>query len=61
MVMIDIYLKCGKYDETLAEIEEVLSLETEVTVNDFNLYKDLDSLRAYPGFKELMAKYAFVP
>lgn len=61
MVMIDIYLVCGEYDRALAEIDELLSLESEFTVNSLNLRPDIDLLRAYPGFNELMAKYAYSP
>lgn len=57
MVMINIYLTCKQYDQALAEIEELLSLETEYTVNDFNLMRAVDPIRNDPRFIELMQRY----
>jgi len=58
MVMINIYMACNQYDKALDAIEEVLSLETTYTVNDFNFVKAVDPIRDDPRFKELMRRYA---
>ena len=58
MVMVDIYIKCGQYELAIDEVEELLSLETEYTPNDFKLKKNFDPIRENPRFQELMKKYA---
>ena len=37
MVMANIYMDCGKYDEAINEIDYLLSIGTEYTVNDIKL------------------------
>ena len=58
MVMINIYLACKQYDRALDEIEELLSLETVFTVNDFNFMKAIDPIRDDPRFRELTQRYS---
>jgi hypothetical protein len=58
MVMILAYTSCGMYDEAIAEIDYLLSLESHYTVNDFQLWRRFDSLRELPEFQALMEKYA---
>lgn len=69
MVMASIYATCDMYHEALAEIDYLLSLEGNFTVNDFNLGtrfdpllgSKLDSLKAMPEFQKLMKRYALPP
>ncbi len=58
MVMIDIYLQCKQYELAIDNIDELLSIETTITVNDFKLSKNFDPIRNNPRFIELMKKYA---
>jgi hypothetical protein len=58
MVMATIYTTCGRYDEAIAEIEYILSLKSNLTVNDFKLNRLYKPLRGKPEFQALMKKYA---
>lgn len=58
MVMIEIYARCGRWDDALNEMEELLSLEIEYTVNDFKLNPLYNPIKDNPRFQELMKKYA---
>jgi len=58
MVMAIIYVKCGDFDKALNELEELLSQQTNYTVNDFKLNMDLEPLRKLPRYQEMMRKYA---
>lgn len=58
MVMAQIETKCGNYDRAIDLIENLLSLESSFTVNDFELDPLLEPLRDIPKFKALMEKYA---
>lgn len=55
--MAEIFVTCGEYDEAISEIDYILSLETDFTVNDFKTDPQLDPLREMPEFKALMEKY----
>jgi hypothetical protein len=57
MVMIGIYLHCERYDEALDEIEELLAIESSITVNDLKQNRAVDPIRDHPRFKELIARY----
>lgn len=57
MVMAQIYVKCGEYDKALDKLEELLSLQTPYTVNDFKLFKELAPLRDLPRYRQMMQKY----
>jgi tetratricopeptide (TPR) repeat protein len=59
MVMANIYARCGDYDKALDELEELLSQQTNYTVNDFKLNSELEPLRKLPRYQEMMRKYAF--
>jgi hypothetical protein len=61
MVMAIIYVKCGKYDKALDELEELLSQQTNYTVNDFKLNKELEPLRKLPRYQEMMRNNATPP
>jgi len=58
MVMAQIYVKCGEHDKALDKLEELLSLETGFTVNDFKLNKSLAPLHNLPRYQQMMQKYA---
>ena len=58
MVMAVIYIKCGEYDKALDELEELLSQQTNYTVNDFKLNRELEPLRKLPRYQEMMRKYS---
>jgi len=57
MVMANIYARCGDYDKALDELEELLSQQTNYTVNDFKLNSELEPLRKLPRYQEMMQKY----
>jgi hypothetical protein len=46
------------HDEAIAEIDYLLSLEGNFTVNDFKMDRQFDPLREIPEFQALMQKYA---
>jgi hypothetical protein len=58
MVMARIYVNCEKYDEAIDELELVLSLETQVTVNTLKLKHWIDPLRDHPRYQAMIKKYA---
>jgi hypothetical protein len=58
MVMARIYTRCGMYDEALVEIDYLLSLESDFTVNDFKMDRDFIPLLDLPEFQALVEKYA---
>jgi hypothetical protein len=58
MVMAIIYVKCGQYDKALDELEELLSQQTNYTVNDFNLNLELQPIWNLPRYQEMMRKYS---
>lgn len=55
--MAQIYTQCGRYDEAIEQIEIILALEGNFTVNDFKLDDSFDPLRGIPKFQALMKKY----
>ena len=58
MVMAVIYVKCGEFDKALDELEELLSQQTNYSVNDFKLNGELEPLRKLPRYQEMMRKYS---
>ena len=61
MVMARIYSNCGDYDKAMDELELVLSLKTNITVNTLKFERWIDHFRDHPRFKQLMADYASKP
>lgn len=57
MVMAIIYTNCGRYDEAIDELEELMALRTIYTVNDLKLNSMLDPLRTLPRYQEMIARY----
>lgn len=57
MVMAVIYVKCGKYDEAIDQLEVLLSEQTGFTVNSFKKNSNLDPLRDLPRYQEMIRKY----
>jgi len=57
MVMAIIYVTCGRYDDALDELEDLLAQQTPYTINDFKLNLRLDPLRELPRYQEMMRKY----
>jgi hypothetical protein len=58
MVMAHIYRGCGRYDEALDELENVLSLELGLTVNDLEFGPWTKPLRNNPRFQAMIERYA---
>jgi|CXWL01.1.fsa_nt_gi hypothetical protein len=58
MVMAIIYVKCGKYDEAIDQLEVLLSEQTGFTVNSFSKNSNLDPLRDLPRYQEMIRKYS---
>ena len=57
MLMARIYANCGRFDEAMDELEDVLSLETYVTVNTLKYKHWIDPFRDNPRFQALIEKY----
>jgi len=57
MQMARVYANCGRFNESIDELEAVLSLETYVTVNTLKLKHWIDPLRDDPRFLALTRKY----
>jgi len=57
MVMAQIYTECGRYDEAIDEIEYVLSLETDVTVNRLRFLSWTEPLFKEPRFQDMISRY----
>lgn len=57
MVMAIIYVKCGKYDNALDQVEVLLSEQTGYSVNSFQRNSNFEPLRALPRYQEMMRKY----
>jgi tetratricopeptide (TPR) repeat protein len=58
MIVARIYANCGKYDEAINELELVLSLETDITVNTLKYKHWIDPFRDHPRYQALIKKYA---
>jgi len=58
MVMAVIYVKCGEFDKALDELEELLSQQTNYSVNDLKLNGELEPLRKLPRYQEMMRMYS---
>ena len=58
MVMANILIKCGKYEEAIEKLDYVLSLNGWYTVNNLIMEKDYDPLRDMPEFQILLKKYS---
>jgi hypothetical protein len=58
MVMARIFARCGEYEKSIEEIDYILSLESDFTVNDFKMDRDFAPLRDLSEFQMLMNKYA---
>ncbi len=61
MVMANIFIKCGKYDEAIERLDYLLSLRGWFTVNSLIMGKEFDPIRNMPEFQALLKKYAFAP
>lgn len=57
MVMAEIYVNCGNYEDALNELEVVLSQESFVTTNTLRFSTWVDPLKNRPRFKTLMNQY----
>lgn len=57
MVMAIIYTNCGRYDEAIDELEELLALGTNYSVNDLKLNIMFDPLRTLPRYQDMIARY----
>lgn len=57
MVMAEIYVRCGNYEEALDELESLLSSQTSYTVYGFEMNENLAPLRHLPGYQKLLEKY----
>ena len=57
MVMAIIYVRCGEYDKAIDELEQLLSQQTNYTVNDFRLNMELVPLRKLSRYQKLLEKY----
>ena len=58
MVMAIIYTLCERYEEAIDEIEYVLSLETDITVNTLKFLRWTVPLRNIPRYQEILSKYS---
>ncbi len=58
MVMAIIYVRCREYDKAIDELEQLLSQQTNYTVNDFKLNPELTPLRKLPRYQEMLRKYS---
>jgi len=56
-----IYSNCGDYEKAMDELELVLSLKTNITVNTLKFERWIDPFRDQPRYKQLIADYAFNP
>jgi hypothetical protein len=61
MVMANIYMECGKYDEAINELDYLLALETVYTVNDIILNPTFDPLKENPTFQKVIDHYRLTP
>ena len=57
MVMAEIYMICGQYEEAIDQLDEVLSLGTVVTVNDVKMNELFKPLHDNPRYQELFERY----
>ena len=57
MVMARIYINCGRYEEAIDELEVVLSLESDYTVNYLKFEYWIDPLRDDPRFLATIERY----
>ena len=58
MVMALIYTMCERFDEAIAELDHLLSLESRYTVHDIELDLGFEPLRDHPAYRALLVKYA---
>lgn len=57
MVMAQIYANCRQYDNAIDELDTLLSLESNYTVNDLKWNLILAPLQKLPRYQALIAKY----
>ena len=57
MLSARVFANCGKYDGAIEELEHVLALETDVTLNTLKLKHWIDPFLDYPRFRALLKKY----
>lgn len=57
MVMANIYLMCGRYEESIDKLEYLLSIESGFTTNDLKLNEELKPLWNLSRYQEMMRKY----
>jgi len=61
MVMARIYVKCGKYNEAIQVIDDLLAKGGYFTIYNFTLDHNFDPIIGLPEFKALEQKYARLP
>ena len=61
MVMANICVICGRYDEAIDKIDYLLSIESGLTTNVFKLDDEFKPLWNLPRFQEVMKKYDLPP
>ena len=58
MVMIWIDMHCGRHQEAMDGLDELLSLGTIYTANYMKVLPALEPLRGHPRFEEIMARHS---
>ena len=58
MVMAEIHINCGNYDEAIDELDYLLSLKADYTTNNLRLWSWVDPLRNHPRFQAMIEMYA---
>lgn len=57
MVMAEIFTRCGRYDDAIDELANVLSLESGYSANSVKLLHWVDPLRDLPRFQALLKEF----
>lgn len=58
MVMANIYVMCGRYDEAIDKLDYLLSIESGLTVNTFKLGEEFKPLWNLPRYQEMIRKHS---
>lgn len=58
MVMANICVMCGRYEEAIERLDYLLSIESGLTTNDFKLNEEFKPLWDLPAYQEMIRKHS---
>jgi len=57
VIQIELFIWLSEYDQAIELVDQMLSIPSDLTVNELKLFPIYDPLRDHPRFQEVLKKY----